>query len=497
MATPRAPCGVYKMQPPTESHQSISLGSSASDVSNQRNVHAFMGLPPPPTTAPGPAILDDFESSMLDTFFEDVLTDQLNFSNQFSNNSTIEELHGLDGWIDSLPPQFHGTSTSFSQHTTGDTTIPKEISFHLSPMVNNSTFNSSPATPLKPSADVLAAASTLMQSDNAGPQRNTVDQSIFLDQSLHVHPQEFRHNQEFRHAPLRQPHHGLPSEIPDFGLVSLPQDQHSRSEPFDGTLLAFLQGDSINTHTNNRPSRPANNLDFGTDKNFVEGGFLAPKDQLSPQKLIKLVLSRIDCFHPQNSPISSRPPSPTFNKPLRHASTRPLGPVFGRQEASASIQGSQTMQSIEDGLVSSKDCNDVRDVASSLRRKRRQPKASGESSVHQGTGSLPSPPKRRKACSVNSLRNEMVSPKKSVTLREKRKNLTEAEKRHNHIDSEQKRRDSISKSFKNLNLLVPELRSNDHSKSDRLKHAAQWIEHMKQGNEQLKAQLANIKMDSG
>lgn len=452
-----------------------------------------MGLPPPPTTAPGPAILDDFESSALDTFFEDVLTEQLNFSNQFSNDSTGEDLNGSDGWIDSLPPQFHGTTTSFPQHSAGDITIPKEISFHLSPMVNGSSNYSSPTTPLKPSADVLAAASTLVQSGGEDSQRNTVDQSIYLDQSLHVHSQEFRHNHQFHYAP----YDGLPAEMPDFSMGSLPQNQRSRSEPFDGTLLAFLQGDSMNTQTNNLHSRPANNLDFGTDKNFVEGGFLAPKDQLSPQKLIKLVLSRIDCFHPQDSPVSSHPPSPTFNKQWQHAGTRPLGSTFIRQDASASIQNSQILQSIEDGSVSTKDCKDVRQIASPLRRKRRQTKASGESSVQRDTVPLPSPPKRRKACSVNSLKNEVVSPKKTATLREKRKNLTEAEKRHNHIDSEQKRRDSISKSFKNLNLLVPELRSNDHSKSDRLKHAAKWIERMKQGNEQLKAQLASIKMDGG
>lgn len=456
-----------------------------------------MGLPPPPTTAPGPAILDDLESSMLDTFFEDVLTDQLNFSNQFSNNSNVEDLNGSDGWIDSLPPQFHGTTTSFPQRSTGEAAIPKEISFHLSPVMDNSTYNSSPETPLKPSADVLAAASTLVQSGPPSSPRNTVDQSIYLDQSLHVHPQEIRHNHEIHFVPSRGPYHGLPAEIPDFGLVPLPQNQHSRSEPFDGTLLAFIQGDNINSPTNNLPSRPATNLDFGTDKNFVEGGFLAPKDQLSPQKLIKLVLSRIDCFHPQESPIGSRPPSPTFNKQWRHAIPRPLGPIFGRQDASGSFHDSQTVQSIEDCLIRTKDCNDVREVASPLRRKRRRPKATGESSAQRGMVPLPSPPKRRKASSVNSIKHEVVSPKKTASLREKRKNLTEAEKRHNHIDSEQKRRDSISKSFKTLNMLVPELRSNDYSKSDRLKYAAQWIERMKQGNEQLRAQLAGIKMDGG
>lgn len=470
---------------------------SASDVSNQRNAQGFMGLPPPPTTAPGPAILDDFESSMLNTFFEDVITDHLNFSNQFSNNSTIEDLNGSDEWIDSLPPQFHGTTTSFPQRNSGDTTVPKEISFRLSPMVNHSINYSSPTTPSKASADVLAAASALVQNGPADFQRNAVDSSIYLDQSLHVYPQEFRQNQDFHSAPSRGPYEGLSAEIPEFGMVSLPQNQRSRSEPFDGTLLAFLQGDSTNAQTNNLPSRPTNNLDFGTDKNFVEGGFLAPKDQLSPQKLIKLVLSRIDCFHPQDSPVNSRPPSPFFNKQWQHASTRPPGSIFGRQNAGASSQNSLILQSIEDDQVNIKDCNEVRVVASPLRRKRRQPKASGESSVQRDMAPLPSPPKRRKACSVNSVKNEVVSPKKTATLREKRKNLTEAEKRHNHIDSEQKRRDSISKSFKNLNLLVPELRSNDHSKSDRLKHTAQWIERMKQGNEKLKIQLASIKMDGG
>ncbi|MCJ1468722.1 hypothetical protein MMC07_007352 [Pseudocyphellaria aurata] len=483
------------MERSTESNQTGSYRSS--DVSDPRNAHPFIGLPPPPTTTPGPAILDDFESSMLDTFFEDVITDQLNFSSQYSNNSAIEDLSGSGGWIDNLPPQFHGTTTSIPQYNAGDTTIPKEISFHLSPLVNHSTIYSNPATPLKPLADVAAAASTLIQIGPEDSQRNIVDQSIRLDQSLHVHPQDLRHNQEFHFAPSRELYHGLPAELPDCGTVSLPQNQRSRSEPFDGTLLAFLQGDSFNAQTNNLSSKTANNLDFGTDKNFVEGGFLAPKDQLSPQKLIKLVLSRIDCFHPQDSPISSQPPSPTSNKPWQHASNRLSGSIFGPQDGEASIQNSQILQSIEDGPICTKDCNDARKIVSPLQRKRRQPKASGEPSVPQDTTPLPSPPKRRRACSANSLEIEVISRKKNAALREKRKNLTEAEKRHNHIDSEQKRRDSISKSFQNLNLLVPELRSNDHSKSDRLKHAAQWIERMKQGNEQLKAQLASIKMDGG
>lgn len=73
-----------------------------------------------------------------------------------------------------------------------------------------------------------------------------------------------------------------------------------------------------------------------------------------------------------------------------------------------------------------------------------------------------------------------------------RENLTEEQKRENHIKSEQKRRTLIKEGFDDLCDLVPGLRGGGFSKSTMLSMAAESLDELLKGNEQLIERLAEI-----
>lgn len=70
-----------------------------------------------------------------------------------------------------------------------------------------------------------------------------------------------------------------------------------------------------------------------------------------------------------------------------------------------------------------------------------------------------------------------------------RENLSEEQKRENHIKSEQKRRTLIKEGFDDLCELVPSLHGGGFSKSVMLSMAADWLEALISGNQQLREQL--------
>ncbi|KLU91905.1 hypothetical protein MAPG_10854 [Magnaporthiopsis poae ATCC 64411] len=67
-----------------------------------------------------------------------------------------------------------------------------------------------------------------------------------------------------------------------------------------------------------------------------------------------------------------------------------------------------------------------------------------------------------------------------------RENLTDEQKRENHIKSEQKRRTLIKEGFDDLCDLVPGLKGGGFSKSTMLTMAADWLEEIMRGNEELR-----------
>lgn len=80
-----------------------------------------------------------------------------------------------------------------------------------------------------------------------------------------------------------------------------------------------------------------------------------------------------------------------------------------------------------------------------------------------------------------------------------RKNLTDDQKNDNHKRSEQKRRDLQVKGFKDVEAMVPELRTSSASKCVKLLEAARWMRLLKEGNEELRelVQLRRLDDDKG
>jgi hypothetical protein len=111
--------------------------------------------------------------------------------------------------------------------------------------------------------------------------------------------------------------------------------------------------------------------------------------------------------------------------------------------------------------------------------------------------------KKRKPAKKNSTAHESPNPEGSESGHKRRKstaaaasaskaareNLSEEQKRENHIKSEQKRRALIKDGFDDLHELVPNLKGGGFSKSAVLIMAADWLESLLKGNEELRRRL--------
>lgn len=82
------------------------------------NPYEFSSLNPP-APAPGRPVLNENERSTIDLFLDDVITDQVDLSDEFCSNSNIEGFGAAattQMWANHLPPQFCGSAT-LSQQT--------------------------------------------------------------------------------------------------------------------------------------------------------------------------------------------------------------------------------------------------------------------------------------------------------------------------------------------------------------------------------------------
>src|ERR1700761_5206018 len=72
---------------------------------------------PAPAPPPGPALLDDNESNMLDNFFTTMNSNHLDTSDFWLRGPHSKSLGGAFNfeWPDELPPTFEGSTTSLSQ----------------------------------------------------------------------------------------------------------------------------------------------------------------------------------------------------------------------------------------------------------------------------------------------------------------------------------------------------------------------------------------------
>lgn len=402
---------------------------------------------PAPAPPPGPALLDDNESNMLDNFFTTMNSNHFadDFWQRGQQNKSLDTFNF--NWSDELPPTFEGSTTSLGQPSYPQRSLGKS-SGGMAPGDDGA------------SPDILAAASMLYQNGMNGAHFNFSPNAFpahglpGMNGSMHNIGSHDKNMQHGSHAGASEPELVSPRS-------RLPAGFHTSEMLFDIHEQAPVA---------QRSSKPRI-LHWGSDISFMDQGYIRPADQPDEEQRTKELLNNLDCLEPQSSAANTRAPSP---ERMGHNGHWP----------NANALRTAYKDNIDDGqpkkrqrtLIKEEDEDEDSDADSSKPRSRR-PKGSFS--------------KGRRTSSDASRKSRLPSTKPA------RENLTEEQKRTNHILSEQKRRNLIRQGFDELCSLVPGLRGGGFSKSAMLTQAADWLEDMLRGNEILKGQLAELKAVNG
>ncbi|KAJ9149275.1 BHLH family transcription factor [Pleurostoma richardsiae] len=419
----------------------------------------------PPEPAPGAPLLSDNETKFLSNFLEDMTSDH------FATTSFGEGLNFSDDWL-SLPPQFMGTATSFGQHPTPSLASPTEA---MSNMGFQDIMPTPPAMMPPPppphsqrplleqhaSADVLEAAAVLQNGSMARSSSMSHDPRFGNRDIQPGMPPPVGH---LRHQPLNE-----------FKREERRLSQTTPMGDHDHTFTEMMFG-PIGQLAPRRPSQPPVDVQWGSDANFVrDQGFVPPSEKETSAALENERLQYMGCLEVNRSAASTRPSSPIFNghgSPLKLKTRDPV-PTVKREDVDADAPPKKRRKS-----RAKEDAEEEDDEQSSLTSKApaRKRKSKGENLSATPPVAGDGAGKRRKSGA-----NGVQKPA--------RENLTEEQKRENHIKSEQKRRTLIKEGFDDLCDLVPGLKGGGFSKSVMLTMAAEWLEEVMKGNQQLAAQL--------
>ncbi|PVH80833.1 hypothetical protein DL98DRAFT_417878 [Cadophora sp. DSE1049] len=401
-------------------------------------------FPSPTAPAPGPSLLDDNESKFLDSFFDGVSSDQFNY-NFFNNAPDGSELG--HGW-DEIPPAFMGTTSSFGQqpqigsHGLQDT--------HFGEM--NSHMNAGPSIPPSTSADVLAAASVLQNGSAA--RSHSMSDGLFRGQDLHVANGQPR-TQSMSIQPSRT-QAGFPQRLDNYMQDNFFTDMVFGGQA-EGSMRQAGSSRKVDIHW-------GSDVAFGTPQ-----GFVAPPTQehhLASGGAYKQVVENALTLNPSSAD-TTRPSSPVMTK--SEARSRAISNANGIE---GDDQDSRPKKRRKSKFQEDADEEEELTAVASKSTKKRKPgkKGSIESPAPESESN-----KRRKSTAAAAAKA--------------RENLTEDQKRENHIKSEQKRRTLIREGFEDLGELVPGLRGGGFSKSAVLIMAADWLEDLIKGNEDLQRRL--------
>ncbi|KAG4428317.1 hypothetical protein IFR05_016199 [Cadophora sp. M221] len=400
-------------------------------------------FPSPTAPAPGPSLLDDNESKFLDSFFDGANLDQFNYD-FFNNPPDGSQLGHV--W-DEILPAFMGTTSSFGQQPQIGTHGLSDP--HFGNM--NSHMNARPSIPPSTSADVLAAASVLQNGSAA--RSHSMSDALFRGHDLHATNGQSRTQSMSIHPPRTQ-----------LAFAQRPKDNFFTDMIFGGQPKASMR------HAGS--SRKVD-IHWGSDVGFGNPqGFIAPPNRdnhLATGSAYKQVIEN----------------SLTLNVPSSANTTQPLSPIITKSEPRP--------RAVTNTNEINGDNQDLRP------KKRRKSKFQDEvDKEDESTISImgKTAAKKRKSGKRTSIKSpapesESLKRRKSTTAAaaKARENLTEDQKRENHIKSEQKRRMLIREGFEDLGELVPGLRGGRFSKSAVLIMAADWLEDLIKGNEELQRRL--------
>ncbi|KAL2846562.1 hypothetical protein BJX68DRAFT_240824 [Aspergillus pseudodeflectus] len=403
---------------------------------------------PAPASPLGPALLDDNESSMLDSFFTTMGATQNQSDFWFTGQQNDTNTFGLPGfdWSTELPPTFEGSTTSLPQSS-----FPQKP-FGLLP--DHSHQNS----------DIVAAASMLYQNGANGPEISTTlgsqPLSAFSNMDYPLLKTSGKDRMQNGHPPAKRPSTSPRTHLPvGFHTTKMFFDVH---EPISAEQQLSTKG------------RP---LHWGSDSSFMDQGYVAPPDQPDEEQRTKELLGNLECLEPQSSAANTRAPTPdriVSHHPAPWVDTGAVNHLNGLRRDYVDSMEDQSHPKKKQRLSIKEEDDEMSD---------------DESSRHRS--------KRPKGSSRRMSNDAIRKSRASQSSKPPRENLTEEQKRSNHILSEQKRRNLIRQGFEDLCTLVPGLKGGGFSKSAMLTQAADWLEEILRGNEILKAQLADLKGMNG
>ncbi|KAI9832326.1 MAG: hypothetical protein M1826_002012 [Phylliscum demangeonii] len=451
--------------------------------------------PFPPSPAPGPSLLDDAESNMLGDFFDHVS------SAAFDNS-----VYGFDrtGSSGRWPPD---APVTYSHHASSSIQLsPAAGRGEVFPWVKGESLSLADALSHSTSAseDVILAASLL---------RNGYSQASYQpDNALagaRYSQQHLRDVGHFRHKrassdvqPPLEPPLGGP-----LGYVgSLPRtraDDRSRRARSDlesalSNSCVESRGEdpdhALSSSTRRRGSHQSRSIDvrWGSDGAFLEDGYVAPLDQGSEKDITKGHEPKTDYMVGRKSSASNTRASTP--KPPDHQSLLVRGAALEESEGQITTPSDTALPTRPKKRQRTNDRQDharpdVVPPAATAGGKRGKGRPAVQGERHATTSEVSGPP------DLSGPPESLFGPHRTAEAQARpgRENLSEEQKRSNHILSEQKRRNLIKQGFDDLCTLVPDLSGGGFSKSAILTQAADWLEDLLAGNEELRSILASLK----
>ncbi|GAD94560.1 hypothetical protein PVAR5_3187 [Paecilomyces variotii No. 5] len=409
---------------------------------------------PAPAPPPGPALLDDSESNMLDNFFTTMNASHLDTNDFWFHGQQPAKGTGSLDWSDELPPTFEGSTTTLGQ--------PSTLQHGFGKGAFSATNNGMDTT-----SDILAAASMLYGNGvHANDFASTFNHQLFPDPALNNTHGNFSAKGGISKDSATGAQSAMKESSSQIPGKPLPRAYHASEMFFDVQQPVPMDQQTV---------AKVRTLRWGSDASFMDQGYLPPP-QHDMEERTKDLLDKLECFEPQSSAANTRAPSPVR------------------------MTGNGDWASLHGGYLPSGLRNDE-NISDQLPPRKRQKSMVKEEEEDSDADASRSRTKKAKTSSNEKARrssSDAGSRKgKQGLSKNARENLTEEQKRTNHILSEQKRRNLIKQGFDELCSLVPELRGGGFSKSAMLMQAADWLQDMLHGNEILKAQLADMKTVDG
>ncbi|KAF4776037.1 BHLH family transcription factor [Colletotrichum scovillei] len=438
----------------------------------------------PPEPAPGAPLLSDNETKLLSSFFEDMTADHYNLP------SFGEGLNFSDAWLE-LPPQFMGTATSFGQSpappplaspghsmphndfadmmSMGSNLMPppppppqQQQQQHQQqpppPPQQHHHQQSHPTLDQHASADVLQAASTLLHNGSSS-RTNTNGSGPMFSSTRDVPHSLGPPVGHLRHQPMEDFKRAERGSVAQASLV----DDH------DSTFADMFFGPAPGERVSSQRANQVPNIDvqWGSDARFNRSNSFVPDPKETYDALSRGQLRYMECLEPSQSTDNTRPPSPNGEHAIGKGHSRKSSEVLKKEEdADAPPRKRRKSRSTKEEVDEDDEENGTAMKAARKRKTKTEP-TSATPPAENGTG------RRRKS---------------GTGAKPARENLTDAQKRENHIKSEQKRRTLIKEGFDDLCELVPGLKGGGFSKSTMLTMAAEWLEEIMKGNDELRAQ---------